>query len=64
LSAVLSDILGFSGKRILQALCAGENDPMRLARAPVKKCCAGKSMRCKPGINALIKGVEAGIRRR
>jgi hypothetical protein len=32
LSAVLSDILGFSGKRILQALCAGENDPVRLAR--------------------------------
>lgn len=32
LSAVLSDILGFSGKRILQALCAGENDPVCLAR--------------------------------
>ncbi len=32
LSAVLSDILSFSGKRILQALCAGESDPMRLAR--------------------------------
>jgi transposase len=32
LSAVLSDILGFSGKRILQALCAGESDPARLAR--------------------------------
>ena len=32
LSAVLSDILGFSGKRILQALCAGESDPVHLAR--------------------------------
>jgi transposase len=32
LSAVLSDILGFSGKRILQALCVGESDPVRLAR--------------------------------
>jgi transposase len=32
LSAVLSDILGLSGKRILQALCAGENDPVRLAK--------------------------------
>jgi hypothetical protein len=32
LSAVLSDILGFSGKRILQALCAGETDPARLAK--------------------------------
>ena len=32
LSAVLSDILGFSGKRILQALCAGESDPVRLAK--------------------------------
>jgi transposase len=31
LSAVLSDILGLSGKRILQALCAGESDPARLA---------------------------------
>ena len=32
LSVVLSDILGFSGKRILQALCAGENDPASLAK--------------------------------
>jgi transposase len=32
LSAVLSDIVGFSGKRILQALCEGESDPMRLAQ--------------------------------
>ena len=32
LSAVLSDILGFSGKRILPALCAGESDPVRLAK--------------------------------
>src|SRR5215471_4424254 len=32
LSAVLSDILGFSGKRILQALCRGESNPMRLAK--------------------------------
>jgi transposase len=32
LSAVLSDILGLSEKRILQAVCAGESDPMRLAR--------------------------------
>jgi len=31
LSLVLSDILGFSGKRILQALCAGESDPASLA---------------------------------
>jgi transposase len=32
LSAVLSDILGLSGKRILQSLCAGESDPLRLAK--------------------------------
>ncbi|HEU5375485.1 MAG TPA: IS110 family transposase [Ktedonobacteraceae bacterium] len=32
LSAVLSDILGFSGKRIFQALCAGESDPVDVAR--------------------------------
>ena len=32
LSAVLSDILGFSGKRIVQALSTGESDPARLAK--------------------------------
>src|SRR5215469_17026570 len=36
LSAVLSDILGFSGKRSLQALCAGESDPLRLAGTAVE----------------------------
>jgi transposase len=29
---VLSDVLGFSGKQILQALCKGESDPRRLAK--------------------------------
>ncbi|GHP00312.1 hypothetical protein KSF_103590 [Reticulibacter mediterranei] len=29
---MVSDILGLSEKRILQALCAGENDPVCLAR--------------------------------
>jgi transposase len=32
LSVVLSDILGLSGKLILQALCAGESDPQQLAK--------------------------------
>lgn len=32
LSAILSDILGLSGKRILQAVCAGESNPVRLAQ--------------------------------
>jgi transposase len=31
LASVISDILGFSGRRILKALVAGENDPLRLA---------------------------------
>ena len=31
LSTVLSDIMGFSGRAILDALCEGENDPERLA---------------------------------
>ena len=31
LSVVLSDIMGLSGRRILQAICAGESDPVRLA---------------------------------
>jgi transposase len=33
LGAVLSDILGVSGKAILYALAAGETDPQRLANA-------------------------------
>jgi transposase len=32
LATVLSDIMGLSGRAILQALCEGENDPERLAR--------------------------------
>jgi transposase len=32
LSTVLSDVMGLSGRSILDALCAGESDPMRLAR--------------------------------
>ena len=32
LSTVLSDVLGLSGRAILEALCAGESDPVRLAK--------------------------------
>jgi transposase len=32
LSTVLSDVLGLSGRTILDALCAGESDPVRLAK--------------------------------
>jgi transposase len=32
LSTVLSDVLGLSGRAILNALCAGESDPQRLAK--------------------------------
>ncbi len=32
LSSVLSDVMGLSGRAILDAMCAGESDPMRLAR--------------------------------
>lgn len=32
LPTVVSDVLGLSGKRILQAMCAGESDPKRLAK--------------------------------
>jgi len=31
LSSVLSDVMGLSGRAILDALCAGESDPVRLA---------------------------------
>ena len=31
LSSVLSDVMGWSGRAILHALCAGESDPQRLA---------------------------------
>jgi len=30
LSSVITDILGMSGRRILQAIVAGETDPMKL----------------------------------
>jgi transposase len=32
LSSVLSDVMGMSGRAILDALCAGESDPLRLAK--------------------------------
>jgi transposase len=32
LSTVLSDVMGLSGRAILEALCAGESDPLRLAK--------------------------------
>jgi transposase len=32
LSTVLSDVMGLSGRAILDALCAGESDPVRLAK--------------------------------
>ncbi len=32
LSSVLSDVMGLSGRAILDALCAGESDPVRLAK--------------------------------
>jgi transposase len=32
LSCVLSDVMGLSGRAILHALCAGESDPVRLAK--------------------------------
>jgi len=32
LSSVLSDVMGLSGRAILDAMCAGEGDPARLAR--------------------------------
>jgi len=32
LSTVLSDVMGLSGRTILNALCAGESDPQRLAK--------------------------------
>jgi transposase len=31
LSSVISDLLGVSGRRILEALCAGQSDPVKLA---------------------------------
>jgi transposase len=32
LSCVLSDVMGLSGRAILHVLCAGESDPVRLAK--------------------------------
>jgi hypothetical protein len=41
-SLVLSDVLGKSGRAILEALCAGENDPQRLAQRMHQNCQARK----------------------
>ncbi len=49
LSSVLSDVMGVSGRAILQGLCAGESDPVRLAR------------RMRPGVQATEEQVVAAL---
>lgn len=49
LSTVLSDIMGVSGRAILQGLCVGESDPVRLAR------------RMRPGVKATEEHVVAAL---
>jgi transposase len=49
LSTVLSDVMGASGRAILQGLCAGESDPVRLAR------------RMRPGVKATEEQVVAAL---
>ena len=49
LSTVLSDIMGVSGRAILQGLCAGESDPVKLAR------------RMRPGVKATEAQVVAAL---
>jgi len=45
LASVISDILGFSGRRILKALVAGEGDPRRLAElGHVRLACAREEL--------------------
>src|SRR5262249_31043998 len=43
LSSVITNILGMSGRRILQAIVAGETDPMRLAELGGPRLAATKS---------------------
>jgi len=43
LSSVITDILGISGRRILQAIVAGETDPMKLAELGGPRLAATKS---------------------
>ena len=43
LSSVITDILGMSGRRILQAIVAGETDPMKLAELGGPRLAATKS---------------------
>jgi len=49
LSSVLSDVMGVSGRAILQGLCAGESDPVRLARL------------MRPGVQATEEQVVAAL---
>jgi transposase len=42
LSVVLSDVMGKSGRAILNALCAGESDPLRLAKLMQPNCQASQ----------------------
>jgi len=49
LSTVLSDIMGVSGRAILHGLCAGESDPVQLAR------------RMRPGVQASEERVVAAL---
>ena len=42
LSLVVSDVMGKSGRAILEALCAGESDPMRLAQRMHQNCQASR----------------------
>ena len=34
LDSVISDVIGLSGRRMIEALIAGESDPVRLANSP------------------------------
>jgi predicted transcriptional regulator len=48
-SSVLSEVMGVSGRAILQGLCAGESEPLRLAR------------RLRPGVQAREEQVVAAL---
>lgn len=67
----ISDVLGLTGRAILDALVAGETDPERLAdlahhrikapRAKLVECIWAKSMRCADPTRREPRGREEGM---
>ena len=60
-SSIVSDLLGISTRRMLQALADGERDPAALAeaRGPALAGHAGAAVRCLPGVSDTASGLPS-----